>query len=209
MRSRDLRTFTVEVKNKRRHAPPAPASLWADAEALLKPAATNDHGPGAGEPIQVRRAPSAGNGKSDQSRRVLPDLRPSKPETDAAAGSDPVAQAANGADAAAKADGAMNGGAPRRGRGAIAPDPDTRPKRAARRPVPAGVAPLPAAEPAAGPIVVETAAAADTSARSPVAGDTPIIVPGETAKPARRWARRVEDLPRGERWKRRLPDVCR
>jgi hypothetical protein len=25
----------------------------------------------------------------------------------------------------------------------------------------------------------------------------------------RTWTRKVDDLPRGERWKKRLPDVCR
>ncbi|HEX2555012.1 MAG TPA: hypothetical protein VHL98_15035 [Microvirga sp.] len=54
----------------------------------------------------------------------------------------------------------------------------------------------------------------DASAGSPIilvpaANEAAIIVPQDDARPARRWARRVEELPRGERWKRRLPDVCR
>jgi hypothetical protein len=38
----------------------------------------------------------------------------------------------------------------------------------------------------------------------------PVAVSSTGSRPsARRWTRKAEDLPRGERWKRRLPDVCR
>lgn len=64
---------------------------------------------------------------------------------------------------------------------------------------------------------VEPAPSSDAEAARPIvvpaeaarpAADTPIVVPrGE--RPGRRWTRRGDDLPRGERWKRRLPEVCR
>ncbi len=41
------------------------------------------------------------------------------------------------------------------------------------------------------------------------AGSAPIVAPQNTSRRDRKWTRRVEDLPRGERWKRRLPGVCR
>ncbi len=43
----------------------------------------------------------------------------------------------------------------------------------------------------------------------PFAGNTPIVVPQTASQRDRKWTRRVEDLPRSERWKRRLPQVCR
>ena len=42
-----------------------------------------------------------------------------------------------------------------------------------------------------------------------MAGDRPIIVPAAETRPGHEWERRAGDLPRGERWKRRLPEVCR
>jgi hypothetical protein len=49
------------------------------------------------------------------------------------------------------------------------------------------------------------------AARKPdsVAADTPIIVPQIARRWERKWVRAIEDLPRSERWRRRLPDVCR
>ncbi len=44
---------------------------------------------------------------------------------------------------------------------------------------------------------------------APTAGDGPIVIPPSPQRRGRKWARRVEDLPRSERWKRRLPEVCR
>jgi hypothetical protein len=41
------------------------------------------------------------------------------------------------------------------------------------------------------------------------AGSTPIVVPQKVLRRDRKWTRRAEDLPRSERWKRRLPSVCR
>ena len=40
--------------------------------------------------------------------------------------------------------------------------------------------------------------------------NTQIVVPQAASRRDRKWTQRVEDLPRGERWKlRRLPEVCR
>jgi hypothetical protein len=54
----------------------------------------------------------------------------------------------------------------------------------------------------------ETTIAVAQEPRS-ITGDTPIVVPRRASRLDRRWVRRIEDLPRGERWKRRLPEVCR
>jgi hypothetical protein len=43
----------------------------------------------------------------------------------------------------------------------------------------------------------------------PLEGSTVIMLSPIATQRHRKWARGVEDLPRGERWKRRLPQVCR
>jgi hypothetical protein len=215
MRSRDLRTFTVEIKNKRRHAATPPASLWADAEAaLLKPVAV-PNGFGAGEPIEVRRGPSAGSAKADQPRRVLPDLRPAEPEPSAGEESGRNLRLADAGDGA----GAAPPGRPsRRGRSAAPQGAEPRQKRGPRRSERPAVAPglnANAADTRSADAAFAGSAFIVAAAEVPVdgialSGQAPmIVVPAGAERPARRWARRVEDLPRGERWKRRLPEVCR
>jgi hypothetical protein len=44
---------------------------------------------------------------------------------------------------------------------------------------------------------------------APAGEDGPFVVAPSPQRRGRKWARRVEDLPRSERWKRRLPEVCR
>lgn len=38
---------------------------------------------------------------------------------------------------------------------------------------------------------------------------TPTAVSGSTSQPSRRWMKETAELPRWEKWKRRLPEICR
>ncbi len=205
MRSRDLRPFTVEIKSKRRNPATTPASIWADTEAILK-AAAEPAGcllGGRGEPIEVRRTEAAAAPTlASQARRVLPDLRAMGPETEPAAGADKaVARKLHRTRT-------LN----RKGGEAMPHDTKHQPKRASASDLTASM-PDPnrasAAEPEALAVAGEGAMPIAVPAEIvPPAGDAPIIV-HRAARPGRRWARRADDLPRGERWKRRLPEVCR
>jgi hypothetical protein len=207
MKSRDLRTVTVEHKTKRRPSAPAHASIWgnalgpfthpSDRDSPVAPAPENQ-----APPVSATMAEGHGG---IQARRILPDLRAAQVEAAEDVVSLRVKQRR----------------APRKRGETTLPDAETR-----RHDVehPSTTPPLtyeaaPAVAIETSPDEAVTASKAQLSAlfRPPVesrldwrAATAPWTIAPHTRKRRQRsWTRKVHDLPRGERWKRRLPDVCR
>ena len=211
MRSRNTRSFTVELKSKRRStAAPMPPSIWGNAASLFR--AT----PEPSNPTPVRTAvspvsasPSVGIAPDaeKQARRVLPDLR--------VAESAPLEEAlpirvmrSNRKKGRTMSEKIERQGELPIGTAPAEPDETVRMvSTSAPQPVNLG-----AVEAESEDVLWEASAPASEVAQEPqtFVGSAPIVVPQKASRhEPRKWTRRVEDLPRGERWKRRLPEVCR
>jgi len=202
MRSRDLRPFTVEIKNKRRHPASAPASIWADTGALLKLASEPDAGNSGTAPQRVDMARDRAGApvQSSPVRRVLPDLRAAPAEAEPGAEAGP----------------AVPPPAPKIRRNAVRHDSgpllDHGALHAAKASEPAPSVSLePVRLPQAADVPHDAMfdGAVSTALGDDMAGDELIMMPAAGMQRTRKWTRRAGDLPRGERWKRRLPEVCR
>jgi hypothetical protein len=210
MRSRDTRSFTVELKSKRRSTAAPPSSIWGHAATLFKevpePSTRTLFRNEASSPVptsSVQVTPKADN----QSRRILPDLR--------VAESAPLEEAlpirvtrSNRKKGRVK----MSENIERQGELPIDTAP-TEPDEiigtvSTSVPEPVDQGPADADNEDA----LWEASAPDTEVTQDpqsFVGSTSIVVPPMASRRDRKWTRRVEDLPRGERWKRRLPGVCR
>jgi hypothetical protein len=181
------RPFTIELKTKRR-ASTAAAFNWGAAAAVLAPepplicegsSATRDPEPRFGTSVS---APGKVLAQSSV-RRVLPDLR-----VDDSASSAQVPDLKSRRKVKARVElGSTN-------RDVDKPVPDR------RNPTEASSA----------PVAASGAKSEDTRSRSMGSPAKDAVVdPASRPALARKWARPVASLRRGERWKRRLPDVCR
>ncbi len=206
MRSRDVRPFTVEIKTKRRPTTASSSSIWGDTANLFRSAqdrdavlpASENHRPPVTGAVETRTAHDA------QARRVLPDLRAIDGVAEEEAALAPVKRA------------------PRRQPGAAKP---RRTDDRARPPL------QPATTPDVGSpaqtIHVETSAlsisggesgdlVAPSAALPEALQDTilpsvsaPIVAVPGIVRAGRKWSQPGAALPRWEKWKRRLPEVCR
>ncbi len=208
MRSRNSRSFTVELKSKRPSATSAPPSIWGKAASLFK--ATSE--PSNPKPVQKTASPALPNPTvgvaseaEKQPRRILRDLRVESAPLEEVP---PIRVTRSNR----KRGRTMSENIERQGELPIESAPtapnaviDTvstaAPKSVELAPIEAvsedslWEASEPAREVTQGPQILK--------------GNTQIIAPQATSGRDRKWTRRVEDLPRGERWKRRLPSVCR
>jgi hypothetical protein len=193
MRSRDIKPFAIEIRTKKRSPSGQSPSIWGDSAGLLKEASAPsrasppDRQPSARSqdaPLVVQAVPAE--------RRILQDLRPSD-----------------------------------------VPDPtpvvETREPRRQRRKTIDGTASTAARKPEASrsPKSVtynvdvqhdESGSAVRSALRlidyPIVKAEVPQAAPPrlrsrEPRRLPKKWARQLSDLPRGERWRRRLPAVCR
>jgi hypothetical protein len=203
MRSRDVRPFTVEFKQKKRTTAAPPPSIWGKAADLFR----TDPDP-VGRPLE-----RAGSSRSLPThhyapvkvRRVLPDLQAAAGETALEVTAIPATRHRQ-----------------QKGGKTMSQEMKNHIELTITAPPVASDQGLEAALPGQGADDPDTAQAEPETVRT---GDAPIVVPYEVeaeqdrapvvvsstvSRPsARRWTRKIEDLPRGERWKRRLPDVCR
>jgi hypothetical protein len=210
MKFRDLRTFTVEHKSKRRPTSAPPASIWGNATGLFR--TTSDQASTVVS-APIDKAPPAPATTTEahadgQVRRILPDLRAPQVEMAEEVVAIPVKPRR----------------APRKGRETEQRDAD---KQSAHQIESPSTTPDIASMTA--PTIVAEAVAlagADDTPRAPLTSEprADIVVTQEQwsamvhapeaallthARRERTWTRKVDDLARGERWKRRLPEVCR
>jgi hypothetical protein len=199
MKPRDLRTFTVEHKTKRRRNSTPPASLWSNAAGLFR--ATFDQA-STEIPASIDGAPPVSGGTTEahgdiQVRRILPDLRATQVEV----AEDVVAIRVKPRRA------------PRKRVETVQQDADKQSAHQVEQPSAITVESIALAS------ADDTPKASFTSEpRSSIAVRqdqwSAMVHAPAAARPIssgreRTWTRRVDDLPRGERWKKRLPDVCR
>jgi hypothetical protein len=199
MKSRNLRTFTVEHKTKRRPTPTLPTSIWghvsglfsttSDQANMVVPAPIDDM-----SPAPIRKTEAHGD---IQVRRILPDLRATQVEV----AEDVVAIRLKPRRV------------PRKRVETVQQDADKQSAHQVEQPSAITVETLALAEPddtpkasftreARGDIVVmqEPWSAVELA---------PAIGRPISSRRERTWTRKVDDLARGERWRRRLPEVCR
>jgi hypothetical protein len=210
MRSRGTRSFTVELKSKRRSTATQPPSIWGQSASLF----TTPPEPGSPTPARKVAAPIPASPligvapeAQKQPPRVLPDLRTVEPASPEEA---PPTR--------------MTRSSRKPGRQTMRDSVKTHDKLPveAALPAPAEATRMAAAGGAAPVELYQDEAHSEdalweSSAPSIVAAPEPRSLVGNTAmvltpvatQRGRKWTRGVEDLPRGERWKRRLPSVCR
>ncbi len=211
MRKRELRPFTVEVKSKRRSVSTPPASIWGDTEKLFKASPNRASGPvfpKIDEAIAAS-APAVREPAGEiQARRILPDLRAAQIEVAEDAVAIHVEQHRT-----RKSDSEhlpRDERHPKRRKQAVVVVPDVDVVSASNAKVV-----LTGKKKKSGKAQTVTPSKAPSSAivvtpRSHVEiAHTPIIAQQIPPRRDRKWVRGVDDLSRGERWKRRLPEVCR
>lgn len=198
MRSRDVRPFAVEIKSKKRTPSAPPPSLWGETAHLFKTVADpseppTPHAPAG--PAKTMRPSETERAQTVPERRVLPDLRAVRADGEA-----PIEPA--GADREN-----------RRGRRAVPSQGREHRGGKGVRPIAPVREPQPAADPQVTLFAPEPAAAAIASLPAAITASVAARQGGAAAseprKTARKWARQIGDLPRSERWRRRLPEVCR
>lgn len=206
MRSRDVRPFTVEFKTKRRPSANPASSLWGDTATLFKSASVQDEPPPfKSEPSVPSAAPTITTEEPAQGRRILPDLRPVEAATVETAAPIRVPRAPR----RKSLDGTLH-------------NPEEHMTRQAKPTlsletfdeVPAvhietAVLEISAERGDDLPVQKITGQAEATEQSLFAPEGSPIIAPPSMLQPRRKWLKRAAELPRGERWKRRLPEVCR
>lgn len=211
MRSRISRPVMVELKTRRRSTTAAPASIWGDAASLLK-APPEPSLPSVARqttfstPVSQtnRVAPDAGR----QPRRVLPDLRVEQAVTLEKAQPTGVARSSRKLGPRTILDSVKKQDEPQ-----VEAAPPA-PVEATRTAATGGAAPVVGLyqdEAQSEDALWESSApSVETASEArPLVGNTATMLPLIATQRTRKWVRGVEDLPRGERWKRRLPEVCR
>jgi hypothetical protein len=208
MKSRDLRPFAVEHKHKRRPIAQPPASIWGDAV---------DHFRAHSEPIRavapdlirvLHPVPTPEPQVGVEERRVLPDLRAAPVATAEEVGAIRVKRRAVNRTGGALVVGdsekqhehhiqvaSTASDLPTELASEIAVESDARPE--------AEDTPVASFRIETRSDIVVTQEPWSAMERVPVIG-RPI-----GSRRERTWTRKVDDLPRGERWRRRLPEVCR
>ncbi len=200
MRKRELRPFTIEVKSKRRSVSSPPASIWGDTEKLFKAPPNQASGPvfpkidGA----IVASAPAAREPMGEaQARRILPDLRAAQIEV----AEDAVAIRVEQRRTRKSEHILRDEGYSKRRKKAVASAPVAEDELTNKKRPEDALDGIPAAATSSS---IEVA-----PDPHPTISRSPIIVPQMSPRRDRKWVRGVDELPRGEKWKRRLPEVCR
>jgi len=198
------------MKSKRRSIPVPPASIWGDTEKLFKAALGR-----ASEPLPLKKddavaasAPSASEPVGEvQPRRILPDLRATQIQVDEEAVTIRVK--------------------PRRTQknsGEHPPRDEGHTKRRKKAIVDVGDVDVVSTPTAKIVLVGKKERGNAQNVRPSIAPSSaiviapkphveiaysPIMIQPMSPRRDRKWVLSVEELPRGQRWKRRLPDVCR
>jgi hypothetical protein len=210
MKSRDHRPFAVEHKTKRRSTPTLPASIWGDAVDHFRT-------PSEQAPIVAPDLIDASQSSpivapepkfAVDVRRVLPDLRIARVEVTEEVVATPVKQRR----VHRKREPVVSGSSEEQVEHQIE-------TASAASDLPSETTPATGVETVAR-IESEDAPEASLTSTNPTScadiaeRQSAVMLALEAAvqtrhRRERTWTRKVDDLPRGERWKRRLPDVCR
>jgi hypothetical protein len=206
MRSRDVRPFKVEIKTKRRPTAVLPSSIWGDTANLFKTTQDRDSVLPASENRQpvVTAAVETHTPQDGQARRVLPDLRTIDVVAEEEVAIAPVKRASRRQSGAAK---------PRltkdQGQHSLQPDaiPDV---SSPAQTIHVETSSLSISAGESGDLAPQSAVlpeALQDTILPPVSA--PIVAAPGVVRAGRKWSQPGAALPRWEKWKRRLPEVCR
>ena len=210
MRSRDTRSFTVELKTKRRSTAIPSPSLWGNAASLFKetpePSTRALFRGAAPSPAPITPVSSASE-SDKQPRRILPDLRVAEALTPEEVPAVRATRSVRRKERKTMFGDLANQDKRQNDESLAASDESIE----AARVVETTRRELASIPTESDDVLWEESAPISKVTRAPqsIVASTPLIVSQVASQRDRKWRRRVEDLPRGERWKRRLPEVCR
>jgi len=210
MRKRELRPFTVEVKSKRRSISTPPASIWGDTEKLFRAPPSQASGPVSPKSDEaiVAPAPAATEPAGEiHSRRILPDLRAAQIEVaeDAVA----IRIKERRPPKSDREHLPREERHPKRRKQAVVVVPDVDVVSTSSAKVVLTVKKKRGKAQTFTPSIAPSSVIVVTPRSHVEIAHTPIIAQQASPRRDRKWVRGIDELSRGERWKRRLPEVCR